>query len=96
MVNALLCDGCHRPLGGEGFDVTLLRGIVVAAPGETTRLTTSGSGAMAATLCERCGERLRAILRRKLHAPCPTCELEPMRQADRRLDGTAGAERRAG
>lgn len=92
----MLCDGCRRPLGGEGFDVTLLRGVVVSAPGETARLTTGGSGALVATLCERCGERINAILRRKLKSPCPTCELEPMRRADRRLDVNADAERRAG
>jgi hypothetical protein len=80
---ALLCDTCRQPIDHEGFDLTLLRGTLVSSPGEVAHLS-SLSGVISASLCSRCGERITAILRRKLQDPCPTCEVAPLRQGDER------------
>ena len=80
----------------EGYEFTLLRGTIVNTPGESTRLTNVGGGALTATLCNRCGERLSAIVRHKLQDPCPTCEVEPMRAGDARADAIEAGFRRTG
>jgi hypothetical protein len=83
---AVICDACRKPIGRDGFDVTVLRGVVLQNAGEPARFSANGGGLIAATLCERCGERISAILRRKLADPCRTCELEPMRAADQKIE----------
>ena len=80
-MHAMLCDACRQPMTGEGFEVALLRGIVVHVPDEPAHLAAT-EGIVSATLCSRCGDRLTAILQRKLSEPCPVCELEPMRFSD--------------
>ena len=82
-MHAMLCDACQQPMRGEGFEVALLRGTVVRSPDESAHLAQT-EGAMSASLCGRCGERLAAILQRKLADPCPVCEVEPMRVGDAR------------
>lgn len=91
-MHAMLCDACNQPVVGEGFEVSLLRGTAVRSPDEPTHLAAT-EGVLAATLCSRCGERLGAIVHRKLEAPCPTCEVAPMREGDRRA--AMRAEQRA-
>ncbi len=87
-MQAMICDACHRPIEREGFELSLLRTAVVATPGEVPHLTNvaGNGGGLSATLCLRCGERLSAIVRRKLQAPCPTCEIEPLAVGDARAD----------
>ena len=55
-----------------------------------------GGGAVTATLYNRCGERLSAIVRHKLQDPCPTCEIAPMRLGDARADAYEGGMRKTG
>lgn len=88
-MQALLCDGCQKPVNDVAYEVALLRGTLVSGPGEPAHVA-STEGVLSATLCERCGDRLGAIIQRKLQDPCPTCEIAPMRLADHR-----GHERRA-
>lgn len=97
-MHAMLCDACNQPIQGEGFEVSLLRGTVVRSPEEAAHLAAT-EGVLAATLCARCGERLFAIVQRKLEEPCPVCEVAPLREGDRRVAIRAGqraAMRRAG
>jgi hypothetical protein len=82
-MQAMLCDGCQKPMNGDAFELALLRGTLVSGPGEPTHLAAT-QGILSATLCERCGSRLGAIVQRKLQSPCPTCEVAPMRDADHR------------
>ena len=82
---AMLCDACRQPMTGEGFEVALLRGTVVQNPDEPAHLAAT-EGTMSATLCSRCGDRLAAIVQRKLSDPCPLCEIAPMRESDERHD----------
>lgn len=91
-MHAMLCDACNQPVQGEGFEVSLLRGTVVRSPEEPPHLAAT-EGVLAATLCARCGERLGAIVQRKLEDPCPVCEIAPLRDGDRRA--VARAEARA-
>ncbi len=93
-MHALLCDACGQPVHGEGIEVSLLRGTVVRSPEEPPHLAAT-EGILAATLCSRCGERLGAIVQRKLEAPCPVCEVAPLREGDRRAAQRAEL-RRAG
>lgn len=93
-MHALLCDTCRQPIDHEGFDLTLLRGTLVSSPGEVAHLS-SLAGVISASLCLRCGERITAILRRKLQEPCPHCEIAPMREGDQRA-AVREAARRAG
>lgn len=95
-MHVLLCDTCRQPIEHEGFEFTLLRGAVVNSPGEVTHLTSIGGGVLSATLCHRCGERLSAIVRRKLQDPCPVCEVAPMRIGDARADARAEQAHRLG
>lgn len=90
-MHAMLCDACNQPVQGEGFEVSLLRGTAVRSPDEPTHLAAT-EGVLSATLCSRCGERLSAIVQRKLETPCPTCEVAPLRDGDRRA--TQRAEQR--
>ena len=85
-MQALICGACHRPMEREGFDFSLLRAAMVSAAGEVPRLTRlrGNKGVLSASLCLRCGERLSAIVRHKLHDPCPTCEVAPMAEGDAR------------
>ncbi|MEX2584678.1 MAG: hypothetical protein WD766_15525 [Gemmatimonadota bacterium] len=89
-MHAMLCDACNQPIQGEGFDVSLLRGTVVRSPEEPPHLAAT-EGVLAGTLCARCGERLAAIVRRKLEEPCPVCEVAPLREGDRRAAARADA-----
>ncbi|MGE3962339.1 MAG: hypothetical protein AB7F65_11730 [Dehalococcoidia bacterium] len=82
-MHAMLCDACNQPVVGEGIEVSMLRGTVVRSPDEPPRLAAT-EGILAATLCSRCGERLGAIVQRKLEDPCPVCEVAPLREGDRR------------
>jgi len=91
-MHAMLCDACRQPMDGEGFEVSLLRGTVVRSPDEPAHLADT-EGALAASLCARCGERLAAIVQRKLADPCPVCEVEPMRLGDVRAAARAEARR---
>lgn len=88
-MHAMLCDACRQPMQGEGFEVSLLRGTVVHSPDEPYRLAAT-EGVLQATLCARCGERLAAIVQRKLDDPCPVCEVAPLRTGDRRHLRRAG------
>jgi hypothetical protein len=83
---ALLCDTCKRPIEHEGYELTLMPGAIVSGPAEFTRFSTGGSGVISAYMCRRCGERIAAILRHKLQDPCPTCEVAPMQEGDRRAE----------
>lgn len=83
---ALLCDTCRRPIDHDGYELNLLPGTVVNGPGEFARTATAQSGVMSVYMCQRCGERIAAILRHKLQDPCPTCEVGPLREGDRRVD----------
>ncbi|MDA1009957.1 MAG: hypothetical protein O2888_00620 [Chloroflexi bacterium] len=86
-MHAMLCDACKQPMAGDGFEVALLRCTVVHMPDEPAHLAAT-EGVIAATLCDRCGDRLAAILQRKLTDPCPVCELGPMQESDlRSLEG---------
>ncbi len=82
-MHAMLCDVCQQPMTGEGYEVALLRGTVVHVPDELGHLAAT-EGVIAATMCGRCGDRLAAIIQRKLSDPCPVCELGPMRESDER------------
>jgi len=84
-MQAMLCDACQQPMTGAAYEVALLRGTVVSNVGEPARLAAT-EGVLSATLCTRCGERLGAIVQRKLEGPCPTCEVAPLREADARHD----------
>ena len=95
-MHAFLCDTCRQPMDHEAFEFTLVRGSLVTAPGETTRLSKVGGGALSAMLCHRCGERLSAIVRQKLQDPCPVCEIAPMAEGDARADEYESGMRRAG
>ena len=95
-MHAFLCDTCRQPMEREGYEFTLIRGTIVNTPGETTRLTNVGGGAITATLCNRCGERLSAIVRHKLQDPCPVCEVAPMRAGDARADAYEAGLRKTG
>ncbi|MEX1022481.1 MAG: hypothetical protein WD800_00905 [Dehalococcoidia bacterium] len=77
---------------GEAFEVSLLRGTVVRSPDEPAHLA-STEGLLSASLCSRCGERLAAIIQRKLHGPCPTCEVAPMHIGDARAAARFEARR---
>ena len=96
-MQAMICDACRRPMEREGFELSLLRAAVVHTPGEVPHLTniTGNNGVHSAALCLRCGERLSAIIRAKLQAPCPTCEVAPMVIGDARTEQRL-QERRAG
>lgn len=95
-MHAMLCDSCRQPMSGEAFDLALLRGTVVRSPDEPAHLAAT-EGVLSATLCARCGERISAIVQRKLETPCPTCEVEPMHLGDARAEHRAeSGHRRAG
>jgi hypothetical protein len=87
-MQAMICDACRRPMDREGFELSLLRAAVVHTPGEAPHLTniTGNNGVHSASLCLRCGERLAAIIQRKLQDPCPTCEVAPMHVGDARAE----------
>lgn len=96
-MQAMICDACRRPMDREGFELSLLRAAVVHTPGEPPHLTNiaGNNGVVSASLCLRCGERLSAIIKHKLEDPCPTCEVEPMRVGDLRMQQRLD-QRRAG
>ena len=87
-MQAMICDACRRPMEREGFKLSLLRAAVVHTPGEVPHLTniSGNNGVHSASLCLRCGERLSAIIQRKLQDPCPTCEIAPMAVGDARAN----------
>ena len=87
-MQAMICDACRKPMDHEGFELSLLRAAVVQTPGEQPHVIhlTDNTGVLAASLCIRCGERLSAIIQRKLQDPCPTCEIAPMSIGDARAN----------
>jgi len=91
-MHAMLCDACQQSMSGDAFEVALLRGTIVHSPDEPGRLAAT-QGVMAASLCTRCGERLLAILQRKLADPCPVCEVGPMRASDEQTREREGLRR---
>lgn len=93
-MHAMLCDACRQPMTGEAFEFVLLRGAVVRTPDEAAHLAAT-EGVLSGSLCARCGERLAAIVQRKLTDPCPTCEVAPLAEGDARLASRDGALRRA-
>ena len=79
---ALLCDTCGQPITGDGFELTLMPGTLVAAQHSAFRRFTSvTAGVISAILCVACGERLTAILQHKLREPCAVCEVAPAQSA---------------
>ncbi len=93
-MHAMLCDACRQPMTAEAFEVALLRGMVVRTPDEAAHLAAT-EGVLSASLCSRCGERLSAIILRKLADPCPICEVAPLEEGDLRAESRANRFRRA-
>jgi hypothetical protein len=67
---ALLCDTCKRPIGDDGYDLTLVPGAVVPSQTPPFRpFSTATSGTISIIVCVACGRHVMEFLRDQLRAP---------------------------